>query len=121
MLEMFQPDISLAIESGGDQPTTITDCIEHAYRAEHCLNQLKEMRNRMFENMRKYGEQSGNRNSGNQNRGQHGGQLQGHNKNNNKRKGNNQANRNTHQQTSKKNNTTYPTCEKCGKNHIGEC
>ena len=28
MLEMFRPDISLAIESGGDQPVTTTDCIE---------------------------------------------------------------------------------------------
>ena len=38
MLEMFQPDIALAIESGGDQPTTTTDCVKRSYRAEHCLN-----------------------------------------------------------------------------------
>ena len=53
MLEMFRHDISLTIESGGDQPTTTIDCVERAYRAGHCLNQLKEMRNHMFENKHK--------------------------------------------------------------------
>ena len=38
MLEMFQPDISYAIERRGDQPITATDCVERAYRAEHQLN-----------------------------------------------------------------------------------
>ena len=38
MLEMFQPDIALAIESAGDQPTTTTDCIERAFREEYRLN-----------------------------------------------------------------------------------
>ena len=70
MLEMFQPNIAFAIESGGDQPTTTTNCVERAYRAEHRLNQLKEMRQHMFENRRKQGEQSGNRNNGNRNKGQ---------------------------------------------------
>ena len=70
MLEMFRPDISLAIESGGDQPTTTTDYVERAYRVEHRLNQLKEMRQRMFENRRKQGEYDGSRNNGGQNKGQ---------------------------------------------------
>ncbi|KAL5573275.1 hypothetical protein UlMin_022872 [Ulmus minor] len=115
MLEMFRPDISLSVEGGGDPPTTTTDCVERAYRDEHRLNQLKEMRNRMFENRRKQNNQGSN-----QNRGQQVGQSQGQSKNN-KRKGNSQANRDTHQQAPKKNNTTYPTCGKCGKNHPGEC
>ena len=38
MLEMFWPNIALAIESGGDQPVTTIDCIERANRAEHHLN-----------------------------------------------------------------------------------
>ncbi|KAL5578482.1 hypothetical protein UlMin_020181 [Ulmus minor] len=29
---MFKPEISLALESGGDPPTTIADCVERAYR-----------------------------------------------------------------------------------------
>ncbi|KAL5578682.1 hypothetical protein UlMin_011124 [Ulmus minor] len=121
MLEMFRPDISLAIECGGEPPATTTDCIERAYRAEHRLNQLREMRQRQFENRKKQGNQGGNHNSGNMNKGQQGSQSQGQGKNNNKRKGNNQAGRNTRQQTAKKNNATYPTCSKCGKNHLREC
>ncbi|KAL5546420.1 hypothetical protein UlMin_006107 [Ulmus minor] len=115
MLEMFRPDISLSVEGGSDPPTTTTDCVERAYRAEHRLNQLKEMRNRMFENKRKQNNQSSN-----QNRGQQVSQPQGQNKNN-KRKGNSQANRDSRQPAPKKNNATYPTCGKCGKNHPGEC
>ena len=53
MLEMFRPDISLLVEGGGDPPTTTTDCVERAYRAEHRLNQLKDMRQWMYENKRK--------------------------------------------------------------------
>ncbi|KAL5560395.1 hypothetical protein UlMin_036606 [Ulmus minor] len=115
MLEMFRPDISLSVEGGSDPPTTTTDCVERAYRAEHRLNQLKEMRNRMYENKRKQNNQSSN-----QNRGQQTSQPQGQNKNN-KRKGNSQANRDSRQPAPKKNNATYPTCGKCGKNHPGEC
>ncbi|KAL5577992.1 hypothetical protein UlMin_019691 [Ulmus minor] len=115
MLEMFRPDISLSVEGGSDPPTTTTDCVERAYRAEHRLNQLKEMRNRMFENKRKQNNQGSN-----QNRGQQVSQPQGQNKNN-KRKGNSQANRDSRQPAPKKNNATYPTCGKCGKNHPGEC
>ena len=56
ILEMFRPNISLAIENIGDQPVTITDCIEQAFRTEHRLNQFKDMRNRIFENRRKQSE-----------------------------------------------------------------
>ncbi|KAL5541801.1 hypothetical protein UlMin_009511 [Ulmus minor] len=118
MLEMFRPDISLSVEGGSDPPTTTTDCVERAFRAEHRLNQLKEMRNRMYENKRKQNNQGNN-----QNRGQLTNQSQGQNKNNNnnKRKGNTQANRDTRQSAPKRSNITYPTCGKCGKNHQGEC
>ena len=46
MLKIFRPDISLTIESVGDPPTTTTNCVERADRAKHCLNQLKEKRQR---------------------------------------------------------------------------
>ena len=36
---MIRLDIALAIESGGDKPTTTTDCVECSFRAEHSLNQ----------------------------------------------------------------------------------
>ena len=38
MHEMFQPDISFAIEGVRDPPTMTMDCVECADRAEHCLN-----------------------------------------------------------------------------------
>ena len=120
MLEMFRPDISLSVEGGGDPPTTTTDCVERAFRAEHRLNQLKDMRQRMYENRRKQGDQSGNQNSDNRNKGPQNSQ-QGQNRYNNKRKGGNQASRNTRQQTSRNNNSPNPTCAKCGRNHPGEC
>ncbi|KAL5544699.1 hypothetical protein UlMin_008483 [Ulmus minor] len=68
MLEMFFPDISLSVEGGGDPPTTTTDCVERTYRAEHRLNQLKDMRQQMYENRRKQGDQAGNQNNDNRNK-----------------------------------------------------
>ena len=68
MLEMFRPNIALAIESGRDQPTTTTYCIERAFRAEHRLNQLREMKNRLYESKRKHNDQGGNQSNRNQNR-----------------------------------------------------
>ena len=65
ILDILRPDITLTIESGGDQPTTTTDCVEHAYRAEQCLNQLKEKRQRMCKNKKRQGELGGNRSNDN--------------------------------------------------------
>lgn len=134
MLEMFRPNIALAIESGGDQPKTTTDCIERAFRVEHCLNQLKEMRARMFESRKKQGEQNNrhiHRNNGgffNRNKGQQSNQNQGrnnnnnyNNNNNNKRKGNFPIPRNVKPQFIKREFQPILTCKKCGKNHLGEC
>ncbi|KAL5555652.1 hypothetical protein UlMin_037888 [Ulmus minor] len=120
MLEMFRPDISLSVEGGGDPPTITTDCVERAFRAEHRLNQLKGMRQRLYENRRKQGDQAGNQNSDNRNKGPQNSQ-QGQNRYNNKRKGGNQVSRNTRQQTSRNNSSSNPVCAKCGKNHPGEC
>ena len=108
---MFQPDISLSVEGGGDPPTTTTDCVERTYRAEYRLNRLKDMRQRMYENRKKQGDQGGSRNNDNRNKGPQNNQQQGQNKyNNNKRKGSNQENRNTRQQTSRNTSVTNPTC-----------
>ena len=54
MLEMFKPEMSLAIESACGQPTTTTECIERAYGAEHHWNQIKEGRARAREDIRKH-------------------------------------------------------------------
>ena len=60
MLEMFRSDISLAIESSGDQPVTTIDCVERADRAKIQLNKLREIQNRLFESRRKQGNRVGN-------------------------------------------------------------
>ena len=65
---MFQPDISFTIEGVRDPPTMTMDCVERADRVEHCLNQLKERRRRMYENRKKQGDQGGNRSGDNRNR-----------------------------------------------------
>ena len=38
ILDMFWLDIALALESGGDLPTTVFKYVERAYRAEHRLS-----------------------------------------------------------------------------------
>ncbi|KAL5570825.1 hypothetical protein UlMin_020422, partial [Ulmus minor] len=53
MLDMFRPEISLALESGGVPPTTVADCVERAYRAEHRLMQVREERAKAFEARKK--------------------------------------------------------------------
>lgn len=49
MMNMFRPDITLAIESGGGPPTTVVECVDRAIRVEYRLAQLKEERARNFE------------------------------------------------------------------------
>ncbi|KAL5541785.1 hypothetical protein UlMin_009495 [Ulmus minor] len=58
MMDMFKPDIALAIESGGSPPTTVARCVERAVRIEYRMAQVKEERNKYFEakrNQRKVG------------------------------------------------------------------
>ncbi|KAL5540177.1 hypothetical protein UlMin_043726 [Ulmus minor] len=117
MLEMFRPDIFPAIESGGDQPKTTSECIERAFRAEHRLNQLKEMKARTFEAKKKQWEQRNN--STGRNKGPMGNQFQG--RNNNKRKGNFRMARDTRPPPTKKEFHIIPACKKCSKLHQGEC
>ena len=49
MMDMFRPDITLAIESGGSPPTTVAKHVERTIRVEYKLAQLKEERARNFE------------------------------------------------------------------------
>ena len=87
MHEMFQPNISFAIEGVRDPPTMTTDCGERTDRVEHCLNQLKERRRCIYENRKKQGDQGRNHSSDNRNRNLQDNLQQEQNKNNNKRKG----------------------------------
>ena len=53
MLDMFRPDIALAIESGSNAPTTTMDCVDRDYWIEHQLNMLKEMKAKKFKSKKK--------------------------------------------------------------------
>ena len=44
MMDMFHPNITLAIKSGGSPPTTVADCVEKTIHVEYRLAQLKEER-----------------------------------------------------------------------------
>ena len=48
-MDMFRPNIALAIESGGSPPTMVAKCVERAIRIEYRLVELKEERARNFE------------------------------------------------------------------------
>ncbi|KAL5549153.1 hypothetical protein UlMin_004384 [Ulmus minor] len=66
IMDMFRPDIALAIESGGSPPTTVARCVERAIRIEYRMAQAKEKRNKYFEakrNQRKEGTKSQAKNS----------------------------------------------------------
>ena len=42
MMEMFKPELAMAIDSGNYTPATVADCVERALRAEYRLAQVKE-------------------------------------------------------------------------------
>ncbi|KAL5560320.1 hypothetical protein UlMin_036531 [Ulmus minor] len=116
MLDMFRPEISLALESGGDPPTTIADCVERAYRAEHRLMQVREERAKAFEARKKSTGPIGTRPT--QAQGSRSGQNKGH---PNKRKSEFSGARNSKPPAKKQNLSTMVTCTKCGRNHYGAC
>ena len=41
MMEMFRPELALAIDSGPEPPSTVADCVVRAIRAEYRLGQVK--------------------------------------------------------------------------------
>ncbi|KAL5537508.1 hypothetical protein UlMin_045605 [Ulmus minor] len=59
MMDMFCPDIALAIESGGSLPVSVAECVERALRVEYRLAQLKEERARKFEARKNQGKEGG--------------------------------------------------------------
>ena len=52
ILDMLHPKISMVVESGGFQPTTVAECVERAVNAEFHLKQIKEERKQFFETKR---------------------------------------------------------------------
>ena len=48
MMEMFKPELAMAIDSRNQPPVTVADCLERAVRAEYRLTQVKEERAQFF-------------------------------------------------------------------------
>ena len=44
MMEMFKPELAMAIDSGSEPLTTVADCVARAIRVEYRLGQVKEER-----------------------------------------------------------------------------
>ncbi|KAL5546500.1 hypothetical protein UlMin_006187 [Ulmus minor] len=120
MMDMFCPDIALAIESGGSPLVSVAECVERALKVEYRLAQLKEERARKFEARKNQGKEGG----GARTQRFHQGSKFGKRKNGsnpNKRKWNSQeqgGQRNTHPKDGYK---SFPTCTKCGRQHPREC
>ena len=93
MLGMLRPDIARAIRESDESPTTIVDCFGRALRAKYRLTQIQAEKAKKKEVCR---QQS-------------------------KRKENPSTSKITHSQGKKKKLATATSCEKCGRNHIGEC
>ncbi|KAL5542424.1 hypothetical protein UlMin_010134 [Ulmus minor] len=49
IMDMLQPDITLAIESGGSPPRTVAKCVERAICIEYRMTQVKEEKNKYYE------------------------------------------------------------------------
>ncbi|KAL5537339.1 hypothetical protein UlMin_046267 [Ulmus minor] len=120
MMDMFKPDIALAIESGGSPPTTVARCVERAVRIEYRMAQVKEERNKYFEakrSQRKVGTEVQAKDS---NRGSRPGgrpnQSTGF-----KKKGKPTGQGGQSNQPQRRNSQNRPACQKCGKTHQGEC
>ena len=66
MMDMFWPNIALAIESGGSPPTTVARCIERVVRIQYRMTQLKEEMTKYYEakkNQRKEGTEGQTKNT----------------------------------------------------------
>ena len=128
MMGMFRPELTLAIDSGSQPPTTVADCLERAMRAEYHLIQVKEERAQFYKARKEEKGQS----IGPDNRkpNQSGNPQPNHNRqgfkaqpqwNGNGKKRNHPGNGGNANSKVKVEGTTFPVCKTCGKMHIGEC
>ncbi|KAL5560311.1 hypothetical protein UlMin_036522 [Ulmus minor] len=120
MMDMFKPDIALAIESGGSPPTTVARCVERAVRIEYRMAQVKEERNKYFEakrSQRKVGTEVQAKDS---NRGSRPGGRPNQ-STSFKKKGKPTGQGGQSNQPPRRNSQNRPACQKCGKTDQGEC
>ncbi|GMN52137.1 hypothetical protein TIFTF001_021291 [Ficus carica] len=130
--EMFRSDLAVVINSGPYPPTTVADYVSRAVRAEYWVGQNKEQRAKFFQEKREEKAQAKQNQVKQGQTSQQKGQGGPSGQNNNRQYGSNQqkrkwnAGRQGNQQNfpQKKNtpdNNSYPTCQKCGKRHPGDC
>ncbi|KAL5583320.1 hypothetical protein UlMin_015762 [Ulmus minor] len=120
MMDMFCPDIALAIESGGGPPTTVADCVDRAIWVEYRLEKLREERARHFEAKKSQKKESGTYQGKKYNQGS----KLTHKPNQTigfKKKRQPIGQWNQKNQPQKQNSQNYPPCKKCGRTHPGEC
>ncbi|GMN72167.1 hypothetical protein TIFTF001_052802, partial [Ficus carica] len=107
MTKMFRADLAVVINSGQYPPTTVADCVSRAVRAEYWVGQNREQRAKFYQEKREERAQF------KQNQ-----VKQGQTSQQKGRQGNQQ---NFSQKKNTPNSSSYPTCQKCGKKHLGEC
>ena len=133
MMEMFKPELAMAIDSGNQPPVTVADCLERAVRAEYRLTQVKEERAQFFKARKE--ERTKDKQSGENKKPQGGGirnhsnskswnnNQSHHNNPNNKKRGKpggNHYSENRNVQQKPNHYNSHPPCKTCGKNHPGE-
>ncbi|GMN23681.1 hypothetical protein TIFTF001_047582 [Ficus carica] len=133
MMRMFRSDLAVVISSGPYPPFTVAECVSRAIRAEYWVGYNREQQAKFFKDKREEKAQAkqiqARPSQTPQQKGQ-GGPSGQH--SNNKQYDNNQqkrkwnSGRQGNQQNSpqKKNtfdNNSYPTCQKCGRKHPGDC
>ncbi|GMN34933.1 hypothetical protein TIFTF001_044961 [Ficus carica] len=133
MMRMFRSDLAVVISSGPHPPLTVAECVSRAIRAEYWVGQNKEQWAKFFKEKREEKAQvkqnQARPGQTSQQKGQGGPSDQN---NNNKQYGNNQQKRkwnaggqgnqqNFPQKKNAPHNNSYPTCQKCGRRHPGDC
>ncbi|GMN22586.1 hypothetical protein TIFTF001_050220 [Ficus carica] len=131
MTKMFRADLAVVINSGPYPPTTVADCVSRAVRAEYWVGQNREQRAKFYQEKREekaqFKQNQVKQGQTSQQKGQGGPSGQ----NNNRQYGSNQQKRkwnagrqgnqqNFPQKKNTPNSSSYPTCQKCGKKHLGE-
>ncbi|KAL5570640.1 hypothetical protein UlMin_027215 [Ulmus minor] len=121
MMRMFRPGIATIVDAGDHGPQTVAECIDRALRAEF---REKENLREQASNSQPNNNYARNNNRYQNNRGRDNNQGRSRSNRYEKRKGNPAGGSNSNQSKKNKPNnqgSTYPTCPKCGKLHLGQC
>ena len=118
MMKMFRADIAMQVSAGHSSPTTVSDCIGRAVRAEYWINRNKEARAQFFKAKKE------EKAAAKVNQPRQGAEANSKGQNNNSgqtSEQNGRGKRKRNDQGAEENRTTYPTCMSCGKKHLGVC